>query len=845
VVRDYRPSLLAVPGPLPDVYPNHIVVHSQWQAETEIGQGAYARVMRADMDGRKVAVKELKSGVLGGRAVLGLRREVDALRVLRHPNILQFVGVTLRAPFCIVTACVDGRSLFDLLHRNEGWPMPGPTERMRIAIGMARGLEYLSVMRLLHRDFKSQNVLVDQQFNAVICDFGLARTRGRRMSMELGTVQWAAPEVMLPGKPDYDCGVDTYSMAIVLWELATLALPYKGTRATVVAVQVCHSGLRPAMPDFVPEPLADLIRGMWDQNPRNRPPIEEVRRRLESGRVLIQGSNARDVLAWVAETLPTHERALEEGRQAVARADTAVFGRLHRVRVLDPLIVQMLEEVEPKLRSGPFDEGVFKDLFRIFNQEEAPRVAERALELLHIALRRALDPRLEVKPDLSRLVYDVLPAFENHAHDTIGMVQILVRSIDVEQLDAIIAAVLALPHKYATVEMIEILLEPAVGSISEERVLQFIDAIEPEWRAPVFRVALAHFGLVPALIPVACSTLPLLEVLIRQLVVICDASPSDALAYMGLGGQMAERDVRESLDGVARAVLHPTWASETTNGQCLIMINFLIPLCARVGQNQVVAALLFICAKLPAIGEYINQNAEGYLPFVLFAVDFPDLLECALKMLELMPPPEQYRERVFATCIGLYSQSKDVRVCHLIKFLLRAGIGFPVADLMPVIREGIESGDEMFAATALRIATALDPSRMKEIASAEGFANFAARIQRDEFTVARWIGKFLYKLWIRVTAMRVECSFVETVLAMMFNVETPFMASVGFFYWLTVASRDRKVGLMLQRLPFRGCLEMLAQRYRDSPKLAKAKEFVDGGIRPWPEDDVVEEMLDV
>jgi serine/threonine protein kinase len=143
-------------------------------------------------------------------------------------------------------------SLFNALRRQGDDALPADS-LTRIAVGMARGLEY---MRAMHRDFKSQNVLLDSDLNAVICDYGITRVIGKRMTCELVTIQWAAPELMQTDGRGYGCSIDTYAFGITLWELIARTLPYRDRSSR----RLCR---RPDIPDSWPPALNGLLQGCW------------------------------------------------------------------------------------------------------------------------------------------------------------------------------------------------------------------------------------------------------------------------------------------------------------------------------------------------------------------------------------------------------------------------------------------------------------------------------------------------------------------------------------------------------------------------------------------------------
>jgi serine/threonine protein kinase len=125
-----------------------------------------------------------------------------------------------------------------------------PLEKViSIALDIARGLEYIHLQGIVHRDVKSENILFDGEFCAKIVDFGVACEEAycNLIDDDPGTYRWMAPE-MYKHKP-YGRKVDVYSFGLVLWELVTGSLPYEDMTpvqaafAVVNKVCVCSSNL--------------------------------------------------------------------------------------------------------------------------------------------------------------------------------------------------------------------------------------------------------------------------------------------------------------------------------------------------------------------------------------------------------------------------------------------------------------------------------------------------------------------------------------------------------------------------------------------------------------------------
>lgn len=117
--------------------------------------------------------------------------------------------------------------------------------------------------------------MVDNNFNAKICDFGLSRYMKTDQTMTFcGTPYWTAPEIIR--QEPYTEKADVYSYGIVLWELITAQEPYSGMESMEVAYAAAERGLRPSIPTVCPEGYAELMQRCWSDNPEERPDFNEV-----------------------------------------------------------------------------------------------------------------------------------------------------------------------------------------------------------------------------------------------------------------------------------------------------------------------------------------------------------------------------------------------------------------------------------------------------------------------------------------------------------------------------------------------------------------------------------------
>ncbi|XP_031250233.1 receptor-like serine/threonine-protein kinase ALE2 isoform X2 [Pistacia vera] len=190
-----------------------------------LGEGGFGRVYRGTMeDGMEVAVKLLtRNNQNGDREFIA---EVEMLSRLHHRNLVKLIGICIEGRTrCLVYELVHNGSVESHLHGVDNKRGPLDWEaRMKIALGAARGLAYLhedSNPRVIHRDFKASNVLLEDDFTPKVSDFGLAReaTEGSHhiSTRVMGTFGYVAPEYAMTGHLLVKS--DVYSYGVVLLEL--------------------------------------------------------------------------------------------------------------------------------------------------------------------------------------------------------------------------------------------------------------------------------------------------------------------------------------------------------------------------------------------------------------------------------------------------------------------------------------------------------------------------------------------------------------------------------------------------------------------------------------------------
>jgi tRNA A-37 threonylcarbamoyl transferase component Bud32 len=162
-------------------------------------QGAFGKLYRGTYNGEDVAIKILERPENDlGRAQLmeqQFQQEVMMLATLKHPNIVRFIGAC-RKPmlWCIVTEYAKGGSVRQFLTKRQNRSVPLKLA-VKQALDVARGMSYVHGLGLIHRDLKSDNLLIFTDRSIKIADFGVARieVQTEGMTPETGTYRWMAP----------------------------------------------------------------------------------------------------------------------------------------------------------------------------------------------------------------------------------------------------------------------------------------------------------------------------------------------------------------------------------------------------------------------------------------------------------------------------------------------------------------------------------------------------------------------------------------------------------------------------------------------------------------------------
>ncbi|XP_059215098.1 mitogen-activated protein kinase kinase kinase 21 [Centropristis striata] len=313
---------------------------SELVLEEIIGVGGFGKVYRGTWKDQEVAVKAARQDPDEDiTATAGsVKQEAKLFSMLQHPNIIKLEGVCLDEPnLCLVMEYARGGTLNRAL---TGRRIP-PHILVNWAVQIARGMLYLheeAVVPIIHRDLKSSNILLLETIEnddigrktLKITDFGLAREWHKTTKMSAaGTYSWMAPEVIKSSL--FSKGSDVWSYGVLLWELLTGEVPYRGIDGLAVAYGVAVNKLTLPIPSTCPEPFAKLMEECWDQDPHVRPSFSCILEQLSAIEEAVMATMPQDSFHsmqddWRVEIqemfdeLRTKEKELRSREEELTRA---------------------------------------------------------------------------------------------------------------------------------------------------------------------------------------------------------------------------------------------------------------------------------------------------------------------------------------------------------------------------------------------------------------------------------------------------------------------------------------------------------------------------------------------
>jgi len=262
---------------LPNEKPNRTLselefLHNPNSKDARLGKGSFAHVklVKEKATGALLALKavDITLEKASKSDMHNLRTEILVHRELDHPNIIKFHGYLQEEGrvYMLLDYAPKG-NLYSYMHKNKNLPLE---HVFKFFYQTCLAINYLHTKDILHRDIKPENLLLDQDLNIKLCDFGwAARSIRDKRTTFCGTYEYMAPELV--AKSTYNYKVDIWSLGILLYELFHSEAPYKGRSLQDIQTSMGRDTIH-FNPIIQPE-LKDLILTILQKDPEQRPEI--------------------------------------------------------------------------------------------------------------------------------------------------------------------------------------------------------------------------------------------------------------------------------------------------------------------------------------------------------------------------------------------------------------------------------------------------------------------------------------------------------------------------------------------------------------------------------------------
>ena len=250
-------------------------INDRYEIVKSIGEGGMANVYLAtdNILSRKVAVKVLRGDLSSDeKFIRRFQREALSVSNLSHPNIVEVYDVGEEdGQYYIVMEYIEGKTLKQLINKRGALTLP---EVIDIMSQLTDGLSHAHEAYIIHRDIKPQNIMILDNGTVKITDFGIAvavnATQLTQTNSVMGTVHYLPPE-QANGK-SATVKSDIYSLGILMYELLTGSVPFKGDNAVEIALKHMKEkipSVRKQNP-LIPQSVENIILKACAKNPRNR-----------------------------------------------------------------------------------------------------------------------------------------------------------------------------------------------------------------------------------------------------------------------------------------------------------------------------------------------------------------------------------------------------------------------------------------------------------------------------------------------------------------------------------------------------------------------------------------------
>jgi serine/threonine protein kinase len=255
----------------------HEINFNELKLGNKIGQGGFSEIFESKWLNLNVAVKIIFDPNVTEKLLEEFYNEIEKLLILRHPNIINLYGITPKnQKLCIITELASNGSLFEYIHKTNNTREIPLRFKYNITKQLINVILFIHECGYVHRDLKTQNLLLDKENNLKLCDFGLTKKIDELNSGYMqyaGTPSYMAPE--LYNKAGYNEKIDVFAFGTILWELFTQKIPFFNCDTNEIKNKICRGDMLPNHKS-IPKKIEEIIHKCRAVDPNDRPSFKEI-----------------------------------------------------------------------------------------------------------------------------------------------------------------------------------------------------------------------------------------------------------------------------------------------------------------------------------------------------------------------------------------------------------------------------------------------------------------------------------------------------------------------------------------------------------------------------------------
>jgi len=418
---------------------SHLVDIKKYSFKKKIGVGGFSEVYLAiDSDnGDKVAIKRFNDS-FDQKNLKFFKREIENMSKVLHPYSVKCFGYTFDPKPAIIMEYFSKGSLYRILHSKNNQIDLNLPQKFKISLCLSHTLMVIHDKKIIHRDMKSSNILLDDLLLPHICDYGVSRyiAKNTVLTHGVGPINWMAPEVMRD--QDYSFPADVFSFAMVLYEIFTGNIPWDGLVFEQIFEEMVIKNMRPPLSEIIPSCICNIIKKCWNKDPLKRFTMRDVYSQLKDAEELYVGISEEEkkylltILESSFKKKQDNVHSLEIPKKA---SDNDRISSLDS-RTKHVLYKRQNENIVPEMDSQFIDIEAISDPKNLFFRAELKKASVKLLKIQSRSFFNGVSKVLSTKTRIAELksVLEALTLIlQNHCHLKVFIANNIHQMIPIEE----------------------------------------------------------------------------------------------------------------------------------------------------------------------------------------------------------------------------------------------------------------------------------------------------------------------------------------------------------------------------------------------------------------------------